>query len=367
MIDDVASAIERKDYKAAAELLKPLLKKTPNDPWVQLHFGRLQEASGKQDVAEQVYLQLLKGAGNPKIALQARRGLDRLEAIAKKKRQDAIAKAQEDPTNAGTGFLVLEGVTGDKRASTAKSLAKILKLDVYSAQFQLPSRGWRLYRTGPSAEIQVYGEELQKSAIPAFWGSLATIKAIHVFKVDYIQSMDGQPTIVCRNETDQVGTLAFDWSEVTQVIKGRLPIFEQVVDLDAFNRLKRKEQTQDYVQMYDVHLKKRQSILRFCDRTYQFQKGMPMGDASTSALSKSQSSIRLQWNQLMAVLNTRLGDRPSWVDFTPFAETAFDHLDLLEPFATHIEIFRKEQTHWDPAFQLYSGLAFTHPSHSNYQ
>lgn len=360
MIDDVASAIERKDYKTAAQLLKPLLKQMPNDPWVQLHFGQLQEASGKQDVAEQVYLRLLKDSENPKVALQARRGLSRLDAKAKKKRQDAIAKAQEDPTNAGTGFLVLEGVSGDKRMNTAKSLAKILKLDVYSAQFQLPSRGWRLYRTGPFAEIQVYGEELQQSGIPVFWGSLATINAIHVFKVDYIQSLDGQPTVICRNETDQVGTLAFDWSEVTQVVKGRLPIFEQVVDLDAFNRLKRKEQTQDYTQMYDIHLHRRQSILRFCDRTYQFQKGMSMGDASPTSVSKSQSSIRLQWNQLMTLLNTRLGDRPSWTDFTPFAETAFDHLDLLESFETHIEIFRKDPTHWDPAFQLYSGLAFTH-------
>lgn len=359
MIDQVAAAIERKDYKTASQLLKPLLQQTPNDPWVQLHLGQIQEAAGKAEAAEQIYLKLLKGAGNPKVALQARRGLDRLEARAEETRQAAIAQAQTDPTNAGTGFLVLEAITGDQRAIAAKNLAKILKLDVYSAQFQLPSRGWRLYRTGPYAEIQVYGNELQQAGLNVFWESLATIKAIHVFKVDYMQALDGQPTVVCRNDADQVGSLAFAWQEVTQVVKGRLPIFEEVIDLDAFKRLKRKEQTQDYTQMYDLHLPGRKSILRFCDRTYQFSKGASLTDASIPALSKSQNSIRLQWNQLVARLTQQLGDRPVWEDFNTFAQTAFDHLDLLEHFDTHIEIFRKDPTTWDPAFHLYSGLVFT--------
>ncbi len=358
MIDQVAAAIERKDYKTASKLLKLLLQSSPNDPWVKLHLGQLQEAAGKSEAAERVYLTLLKGAENPKVALQARRGLDRLEASAEEKRQAAIAQAQSDPTNAGTGFLVLEAITGEKRAIAAKTLAKILKLDIYSAQFQLPSRGWRLYRTGPYAEIQVYGRELRQAGLNVFCGSLPAIKAINVFKADYMQAIDGQPTVVCRNDADQVGSLAFDWREVTQVVRGRLPIFEQVIDLDAFKRLKRKEQTQDYTQMYDLHLPGRQSILRFCDRTYQFQKGVSPANGSSSVLSKSQSSIRLQWNQLIARLTQQMGDRPVWEDFNTFAQTAFDHLDLLEHFDTHIEIFRKEPTTWDPAFHLYSGLVF---------
>ncbi|MEL6224077.1 MAG: tetratricopeptide repeat protein [Cyanobacteria bacterium J06626_14] len=357
MIESVAAAMERKDYKTAARLLKPLLTQTPDDPWVQLYYGQLQELSGKRDAAESIYLRLLKGADNPKIALQARRGIDRITASTKEQRQEAIAKAQEDPTNTGTGFLVLEAITGEKRAIAAKSLAKILNLDVYSAQFQIPSRGWRLYRTGPFAEIQVYGEELRKAEIPAFWKSLSAIQSIHVFKVDYVQSLGDQPTVVCRNEADQVGHLSFSWNDVTQVVKGRLPIFETVVDRDAFKRLKRREQTQDYTQMCDLHLPNRKSILRFCDRTYQFQKGIAMGEAAES-MRKSQSSIRLQWNQMMATLNQHIGDRPVCNEFNVFAETAFDHLDLLEPIATHIELFRKEKTHWDPAYQLYSGLAF---------
>lgn len=358
MIDKVSAAIERKDYKTAARLLKPLLTESPKDPWVQLYYAQLQEFSEKKDAAEKVYLRLLKGAENPKVALQARRGLDRLAALAKEKRQEAIAKAQEDPTNAGTGFLVLEAVTGEQRAIVAKSLAKVLNLDVYSAQFQIPSRGWRLYRTGSFAELRVYGDELRQAGIPVFWKSLAEIKAIHVFKVDYLKSIDNQPTVVCRNESDQVGHLAFQWSDVTQVVKGRLPIFEDVVDLDAFKRLKRREQTQDYTQMCDLHLPGRKSILRFCDRTYKFRKGAQMREPSNAAVSKSHSSIRLQWNQMMTTLSDRVGDRPTHTEFNSFAETAFDHLDLLEPIATHIEIFRKDQTLWDPAYQLYSGLAF---------
>jgi hypothetical protein len=131
-----------------------------------------------------------------------------------------------------------------------------------------------------------------------------------------------------------------------------------VVDLDAFSKLQRKEQTQDYTQMCDLHLPKRKSILRFCDRTYQFQKGLPMGETATNGMAKSQSSIRIQWNQMMAALDQHVGDRPTCTEFNVFAQTAFDHLDLLEPIPTHIELFRKDQTHWDPAYQLYSSLAF---------
>jgi hypothetical protein len=358
MIAQVAAASGRTHYKPASTLVKPLLQSSPDDPWVKLHLGQLQEASGKSEAAEQIYLTLLKGAENPKVALQARRGLDRLEAAAEEKRQAAIAQAQSDPTNAGTGFLILEAITGEERAIAAKNLAKILKLDVYSAQFQLPSRGWRLYRTGSYAEIQVYARELQQAGLNVFCGSLSTIKAINVFKVDYMQSINGQPTVVCRNDAGQVGSLTFDWGEVAQGVRGRLPIFEQVIDLDAFKRLKRKEQTQDYTQVYDLHLPGRQSILRFCDRTYQFQKGVSPSTGASSTLSKSQSSIRIQWNQLIARLTQQMGDRPLWEDFNTFAQTAFDHLDLLENFDTHIEIFRKEPTTWDPAFHLYSGLVF---------
>ncbi|PZV15213.1 MAG: hypothetical protein DCF22_07540 [Leptolyngbya sp.] len=40
MLDQVAAALERQDYQTAAQLLKELLKRSPQDPWVQLYVGR---------------------------------------------------------------------------------------------------------------------------------------------------------------------------------------------------------------------------------------------------------------------------------------------------------------------------------------
>ncbi|NEQ23967.1 MAG: tetratricopeptide repeat protein, partial [Microcoleus sp. SIO2G3] len=78
MIDQVADAFERKDYRTAARLLKQLVKQEPTNPWVRLYVGRLHEETGKLESAETVYRQLLQGTTNPKIMAQARQGLGRL-------------------------------------------------------------------------------------------------------------------------------------------------------------------------------------------------------------------------------------------------------------------------------------------------
>jgi hypothetical protein len=46
-----------------------------------------------------------------------------------------------------------------------------------------------------------------------------------------------------QNEQGQLGSLTFDWSEVTQRVEGLLPLFDQVVDRDARGNFKRKTQT----------------------------------------------------------------------------------------------------------------------------
>ncbi|MGF1496118.1 MAG: tol-pal system YbgF family protein [Elainellaceae cyanobacterium] len=358
MIDDVAAAIERQDFKTASRLLKPLLKQRPTDPWVQLYLGQLQEASEKTTAAEAIYRRLLREGTNPKIALQARRGLDRLKAAAADRRQAAIAQASADPLNTGTGFLVLLPVTGGDRPNAVKQLARIMRLDLYTAQMRLPGRGWRLYRTGALPELQVYGEELLQAGIPAFWASLTCIKTLHVFRVQSLQTDLPNPVATCHNSAGQLGSIEFRWSEVAQRIIGQLPIFEDVVDLGAWNKLKRKEQTQDYAQVCDLHLIERQSILRFCDRSYQFQ---PASVASApDRLGRSPQSTRQKWNHLMHQVSSHLAAVPAQEDFTSFAETALDHLDLVDGLDAHLNLFRKAETNWDPAFQLYSGLRFLH-------
>ncbi len=363
MIDQVAAAFERQDYKTAAQLLKQLLKQSPQDPWVQLYLGRLQEVQGKLDPAEAIYRQLLRDTTNPKVAIQARQGLQHLEALKKTRRQEAIAQASANPPSTGAGLLVLEPVTGSERPQVARNLAKILSLDAYTAQLHLPSRGWRLYRTGAVGEIQVYAQELQQAGIPAFWCPLADTQKIRVFRVHYLQAIEPQLTVICQNEENQIGSLSFDWSEVSRRVRGLLPIFEDVVDLDARNKLKRKEATQDYAQVYDLHLESRNCILRICDISYQFQQGVafdqpPDGHLNPLQMNPLQMTLRTKWNRLSRFLDQQLADVALWSDFTVFAESALEQLELVSSFESHIDLFRKEATNWDPAFQLYSSLVF---------
>jgi tetratricopeptide (TPR) repeat protein len=365
MLNQVAAAFDRQDYQTAARLLKLLLQQSPNHPGVQFYAARLHEVSGETEAAEKIYRRLLKETTNPKVAIQARQGLQRLQAATQKRRQEAIAQAKSDPFNTGAAFLVLEPISGAIRLSAVRNFARIMKLDPYTAQLHLPSRGWRLYRVGSAAEIQVYGQELQQDGIPAFWVTLGAIAKIRVFRVLHFKTAEDQPTIVCQNEADQLGSLTFNWSEVTQRIEGRLPIFEDVVDLDARNRLKRKEQTQDYAQICDLHLPGRNCILRICDTAYQFQQGIPFQpnqpDSNQPKKVKNlQVTNRINWNNLLSFLDLHLAEIPLRADFTPFAETALNHLDLVDSFNAYIGLLRKAESNWDPAFHLYSSLAFLH-------
>lgn len=358
MLDQIAAAFDRQDYKTAARLVRQLQQQSPDHPWVQFYTGRLQEVSGKLDAAEAIYRRLLKATTNPKLALQARQGLQRLEDVVRERRQEAIVQAKTDPTNAETGFLILEPLDLNQRQAVIPAFSRIMKLDAYTARVHLSHRSWRLYRTGAMGELQVYGNELQEAGIPAFWMPLSKVQSIRVFRVQYVQAVSPQPVVVCQNEANQLGTLAFDWSEVIARVDGRLPIFEDVVDVGAWNQLKRKEQTQDYVQIVDLHVPRRNCILRFCDRTYQFQQGVEFDHHSPAMQPLTHTTNRINWNNLLTFLRQRLPEVGVWSDFMPFAETAMEHLPLVKDLNAHIDLFRKQETLWDPAFHLYSSLVF---------
>jgi Tetratricopeptide repeat len=352
MIDRVAAAFDRQDYREAARLLKQLFKESPQNPWVQFYVGRLHEVTNKLEASEKVYRQLLQDTLNPKVAAQARQGLQRLETIKKEKKQQAIASAKADPNSAELGVLILEPVDPEAKTQAAQNFARIINIDPYTARLLLQSRGWRLYRTGAIGELQYYGQQLQQAKIPCFWFSLADIQKINVFRVSYFQTALPKPTVVCYNEQDQLGSLTFDWSEISQRVDGLLPIFEEVVDLDYRKKLQRKVQTQDYAQFCDLHLPARNVILRLYDSDYQFQQGIHI------VPEPEKDTTRRNWNRLLEFLNHQLPRVKVWSDFTPFAETALDQVDLLGRIKSHMHLFRRHESHWDPAFQLYSGLVF---------
>ncbi|MBD2436538.1 tetratricopeptide repeat protein [Nostoc sp. FACHB-110] len=352
MIEQVAIAFERKDYHTAAKLLQQLVKESPDNPWVQFYVGRLYEVSAKHQDAEKIYRQLLQSTTNSKIVTQTRQGLQRLQEIEQETRQRAIAKATAEPNSTEPGILLLEPIPNELKAIAAPKLAQIMQLDAYTARLLLPTRHWKLYRSGAIGELKYYGEQLQQAEIPCFWVSIAAIEQIQVFQVEYFSESTQQATVICRNQENQLGSLSFSWSEVQARVVGLLPIFEQVVDVNARHQLERKTQTQDYAQFCDLHIPERRCILRLSDNSYQFQQGLEI------AVQASHNTIRINWNQVLNWLEQQLPQVKIWSDFTPFAETIVDETELLNNITPHIHLFRREQTNWDAAFHLYSGLVF---------
>jgi tetratricopeptide (TPR) repeat protein len=352
MIEQVAIAFDRKDYQTAARLLKQLLKESPDNSWVQFYLARLHEVSGKHQNAEKIYRQLLRDTTTARIVTLARQGLRRLQEIDQEERQRAIAKARSEPSNTELGILILEPLSNDLKPAAAQKFAQIMQIDPYSARLMLPSRGWRLYRTGQVGELKFYGEQLQLAGIPCFWTMITAIQKIQVFQVEYFSESQQKATVVCRNQTNQLGSLTFDWSEVTARVIGRLPIFEQVVDVDAHGKLERKTQTQDYAHFCDLHLPSRHCILRLYDNGYEFHQGLeiiPQG---------SQNTIRINWNSLSSWIEQQLPQVKTWSHFPPFADTVLDQTEILSQIQSHIHLFRREESNWDSAFHLYSGLVF---------
>ncbi|WP_193198526.1 tetratricopeptide repeat protein [Nostoc sp. MG11] len=352
MIEQVAIAFERKDYQTAAKLLKQLLAESPENPWVQFYLARLHEVSQKRQDAEKIYRQLLRDTTNTKIVTQARQGLRRLQELEQEERQRAISQAMAQASNTELGVLVLEPLSNELKTEASRKFAQIMQLDPYTARLMLPSRGWRLYRSGQVGELKFYGEQLQQASIPCFWTTIAQIQQIQVFQVKYFLESAQQATVVCCNQLNQLGSLTFDWLEVKAQVIGLLPIFEEVVDRDVRGKLERKTQIQDYAQFCDLHLPGRRCILRLYDNGYDFQQGVKI------ITQASQNTIRINWNSLLSWVEQQLPQVKIWSDFTPFADTVLEQTEMLGQIQSHIHLLRREQTNWDPAFHLYSGLVF---------
>jgi len=336
MLEQLTTAFERKDYQTATKLLKQLLKESPENPWVQFYLGRLHEVSGKYQKAEKVYRQLLSSTTNTQILSQARQGLQRLQDIEQEERKQAILQATTaDANSAKLGVLVLEPISNEFKTQAAQKFAQIMQLDIYSARLLLPSRGWRLYRSGQIGELKFYGEQLRNADIPCFWATLAEIQQIQVFQVNYFQASTPQATVVCRDQANKLSSLSFDWSEVEGRVVGLLPIFEQVVDRDVRGRLERKTQIQDYFQFCDLHIPSKGCILRLCDNGYDFQQGLEI------AAQASQNTITIHWNSLVGWLDKQLLHVKAMSDFTIFAQTVIEQTEMLSQIQSHVHIFRR--------------------------
>jgi hypothetical protein len=354
MLDQIAAAFDRKDYKTAAHLLKTFLQESPQNPWGQFYRGRWYEVTHQTAEAKAIYQQLLRDVSNPKIAAQARQAIQRLDAQDNEQRQSAIASATADPQQAELGILILEAISAAAKPTVAQTLAQILNLDLYTARLQLPSLGWRLLRTGPIGELRFYCDQLNAANIPAFCVTVSAVQTLPVYQVEYFEDFDPKAIVVCRNDQGQIGRLEFSWTELHQRVEGILPIFERVVDTTMREGIQRqrKIETQDFARVCDLHLPQRGCILRLCDWTYQFDQGIDFG-IGTNTIELDQTINRLHWNRLIEFFNYH--NIPAQTGFTRFAETAIDFAMLLKRIP-RIDLFGQEDSLWNAAFPLYSGL-----------
>jgi hypothetical protein len=374
MLEQATDALNRQDDKTGAQSVSTPLSEPVDDPMGQLCAAQLQESNDQLDQALETYRMLLKSAIGTKILTEARQGIDRIEGIQQEIRAQAKASARagiED--NLEPGFLILEPIELDQKQAKAVKFAQIMGIDPYSARLQLPSRGWRLYRTGTMGELKFYQQQLEQAEIPCFSVSRHDMQQMFVFKVNHFQTFRPQATIVCTDDRSEIRIFNFDWSEVTQMVTGLLPIFEEVVEIDLNNRTSRKPKILDYVHVCDIQLRNRRSIFRLCSQTYEFSQYKQLithnrsqffstqlssqltGDLSSAAvIQRISSTSRDNWQNLITQIQSRCPEIKVWKDFTPFAETAMGHPEMLGHINPHLELLRRADSLWDRAFHLYS-------------
>lgn len=354
MYDLVSAALGAQQLTQAAQLIKQWQQKTPQDPWLKLAMGQYWEAKDELEKAQVTYTRLLQTTANTKVLVNAREGVQRVRDCLAQRREHDLSAAKQQPGAATTAVLALEPVAGDRREPAAQGLARIMQIDAYTARTRLPSKTWRLLRTGTAGELQYFCERLKAEGVPAHWVTIAQLQGLSTFRVQAIQAVEPQLTVLCQNSSGLQGTIQLAWGDITQWVVGQVPIFESVVDLDARGRLKRKDATQDYSEVIDLHLHGRGCILRLCDRTYRYRDGIPLPPAS---VFPSPLIAAVAWKAMKGYFMANIPVAPI-TDFSGFGESALDLIDLLHHFDAHMDLGRSLPSPWDGAFHLYSSLRF---------
>ncbi len=215
---------------------------------------------------------------------------------------------------------------------------------------------------GPIGEMALYGQQLRSQQIPAFWLTEESLSQPRLLQVQAVLDVDGPPRVLGTVKGD-AQELQFDWSEVSACVQGSLPIFDRLLELDVlrreFSTRSKREGITDYAAMIDLHLKSQNTILRFCDRTYDFHQGHDWHIAD----KLEQTGVRSQWKHLVnwinaATSNFATSNAVYWNDFTPFGETAIEFPHLLKSIDPGFYLYGQEDSRWNPAFHLYSLLGF---------
>ncbi|MDJ0508593.1 MAG: tetratricopeptide repeat protein [Crocosphaera sp.] len=357
MVDAIIDAINAGNYQEASELIYQLKEEEPDNIWVPFCEARLAEAQGYITLANERYRQLLPNAVNPKLMRQIRQGIERINQQENAQRQTALNEVMKESGASEMGILVLEAIPNELKKTASQKFGQIMDVDPYTARLQLPSRSWRLYRTGAIGKLNFQAEELGEADIPCFTASVSEINRLQVYRVLYIESLEPEVTVVYEPKKGQRDIFKFQWSAVKQLVEGLLPLFEECVDIGLRGKLKRKTETLDYAKIWDLHLPDSNSVVRLCDQQYRFLEGKTFSEKQKAR--DGQATMKESWQHIIEFIAQETADIPVWSEFTPFGESAIDFRELLKLINPHIDLLRREDTPWDGAFHLYSGLAFS--------
>ena len=97
-------------------------------------------------------------------------------------------------------------------------------------------------------------------------------------------------------------------------------------------------------------------MLRVCDRFYQYQKGIALGQ-------DNEINSRIKWNKLIATISSST-KAPCKDDFSRFSKSTLEFINLLPAIQPNLDIDRRTPSDWDLAFHLYSSLCYTSRSAS---
>jgi hypothetical protein len=352
-MEDLVAAFEnqfaQKNFAGASLTLKQLLKADSADPQIQILVARLYDATGKTEKAEAIYRRILKVETQNKLLNQARQGLKNIEDREIQQRRDLIAAAMSDEGGNSLGFLAILPVAQEERKVAGDKLARIFRMDTYTAQLQIPSRYIRIFRIGAIGELSAYAEELRRAGVPAVSVSLKTIAQINVYTVNYFELPDISHLRAVHND----GAIAFDLSEVKGRIVGQIPTFGEIVTVNAKHQLVKKSDILDKIRICDLHLPDRNCILRFYEGQYQFDQGMQL--EVPQMLKHIAPSLQERWTSLTKWLDQSLAQVPIHNEFLPFAEMVLAFPEFLKELHPHIDLERSKPSLWDNSFQLYSG------------
>lgn len=353
MFEEIAAAIEAGDFQKAKSLMANLSPHAEN-PWWRYYQALIVEKEGDLELAERQYRQILKDSVfcEARLLKNIRDALERILQAQQTLEEEKKREFQAIENREELAVLILEAVTPEEKQNLAPVLAKIMRLDTYTARLQIPTRSWRLFKTGSLGDLSYYQFRLQQEGIPCFCHPVSVVNSIPVSRVVYMEESTNnsfQATVI-EGEEEVEREVNFAWDKISNIVLGLLPIFELTTHVDSRIQIQKKISTLDYANLCDLHLVQENRILRLSDNSYEFSRGIQLTEASKTNQEK--------WRNLVRYIKEKTPCAKIWNEFTPFGEGAVNFPEMLKQITPHIDIFRREESVWDEAFQLYSGLIF---------